>query len=202
MPARRVSGFRLISEGATIDGRAVAAGPVLRVQCSGGSAGSPADCFYFKQEGVLFVLADTPDYAVVVGNDDFSDAHNTIKLDHLNVNNRKYRFRRRRLPVQLRARQRFVGGLRIGRRRRRAGARADAVLADFRVPAPRKAPADAALVLENGFNFANTFFALDLEVSPICLSHHLRHMTDRIRSSRRISLARPRSTRRRARTIC
>ena len=81
-------GFRLISEGATIDGRAIAAGPVLRVRCSGGLPGAPADCFYFKQEGVLFVLADTPDYAVVIGNDDFSDAHNTIKLDHLNVNNR------------------------------------------------------------------------------------------------------------------
>ena len=25
-------------------------------------------------------------------------------------------------------------------------------------------------MLENGFNYANTFFALDLEVSPICLS--------------------------------
>ena len=81
-------GFRLVSEGATIDGRAIATGPVLRVLCSGGVPGAPADCFYFKQEGVLFVLADTPDYAVVIGNDDFSDAHNTIKLDHLNVNNR------------------------------------------------------------------------------------------------------------------
>ena len=33
-------GFRLISEGATIDGRAIAAGPVLQVQCSGGVPGA------------------------------------------------------------------------------------------------------------------------------------------------------------------
>jgi hypothetical protein len=31
------------------------------------------------------------------------------------------------------------------------------------------------LVLENGFNFSNTFFALDLEVSPICLSITFNH---------------------------
>ena len=61
-------------------------------QCSGGVPGAPANCFYFKQEGVLFVLADTPDYAVVIGKDDFLDAHNTIKLDHLNVNNRSTDF--------------------------------------------------------------------------------------------------------------
>jgi len=36
-------GFRLISEGATLDGRAIAAGPVLRVQCSGGVPGAPAE---------------------------------------------------------------------------------------------------------------------------------------------------------------
>jgi hypothetical protein len=65
----------------------VAAGPVVQVQCSGGAPGSPTGCFYFKEEGVLFVLANTPAYAVVIGKADFSDAHNTIKLDHLNVNN-------------------------------------------------------------------------------------------------------------------
>ena len=35
------SGFRLISEGATIDGRAIASGPVLQVECSGGTPASP-----------------------------------------------------------------------------------------------------------------------------------------------------------------
>ena len=108
---------------------------VRSCRCSAPAAcrGQPADCFYFKQEGMLFVLADTPDYAVVIGKNDFSDAHNTIKLDHLNVNNRSIGSGRRRLPVQLRARQRFVGGLRVGRRRCRACARTDTVLADFGV---------------------------------------------------------------------
>jgi hypothetical protein len=80
-------GFRLISRGATLDGRTIASGDVLRVQCSGGTPASPANCFYFRQEGTLFVTALTPDYAVRIGNPDFSDAHNSLKLDHLIVNN-------------------------------------------------------------------------------------------------------------------
>jgi len=60
-------GFRLISEGATIDGRAIASGPVLQIQCGGGSTGSSTGCFYFKEEGSLFVNASTPAYAVVIG---------------------------------------------------------------------------------------------------------------------------------------
>src|SRR5258708_1091037 len=81
------NGFRLISAGATPDGRTIAAGPVLEVQCNGGTTGSPANCFYFKEEGTLFVNANTPSYALVLGKSDFSDAHNSIKLDHLSVNN-------------------------------------------------------------------------------------------------------------------
>ena len=80
-------GFRLISEAATIDGRTIASGPVLQIQCGGGSTSSPTGCFYFKEEGSLFVNASTPAYAVVLGKADFSDAHNSVKLDHLIVNN-------------------------------------------------------------------------------------------------------------------
>src|SRR6202035_5159579 len=80
-------GFRLISHGATIDGRTIASGEILKVQCSGGTPASPANCFYFRQEGTLFVNASTPDYAVKIGSPDFSDAHNSLKLDHLIVNN-------------------------------------------------------------------------------------------------------------------
>jgi hypothetical protein len=76
-------GFRLISEGATLDGRTIVSGDVLRVQCSDGTSSSPANCFYFRAEGTLFVNASTPDYAVRIGKPDFSDAHNSIKLDHL-----------------------------------------------------------------------------------------------------------------------
>src|SRR5262249_45953427 len=70
-------GFRLISQAATIDGRAIASGPVLQIQCGQGTPTSPTGCFYFKQEGTLFVNASTPDYAVVFGKADFSDAHNS-----------------------------------------------------------------------------------------------------------------------------
>ena len=80
-------GFRLISEGATIDGRSIASGPVLQVQCGGGSTGSPTGCFYFREEGTLFVNGSTPAYVVVFGKTDFSDAHNSAKIDHLIVNN-------------------------------------------------------------------------------------------------------------------
>jgi hypothetical protein len=81
------NGFRLISHGATLDGRTIASGAVLQIQCSGGTPASPANCFYFRQEGTLFVTANTPGYAVRVGLVDFSDAHNSLKLDHLVVNN-------------------------------------------------------------------------------------------------------------------
>ena len=77
------NGFRLISEGATLDGTSIASGPVLQVQCSGGTTGSPAGCFYFKEQGALTIKASTPAYAVVIGKTDFSDAHNSLKLDDL-----------------------------------------------------------------------------------------------------------------------
>ena len=81
-------GFRLISDGAVIDGRTIASGPVLQIQCGGGTTSGPTGCFYFRaSEGALFVNGNTPAYVVVVGNTDFSDAHNSAKFDHLIVNN-------------------------------------------------------------------------------------------------------------------
>jgi hypothetical protein len=162
-------GVRLISEGATLDGRSIAVGPVLRVQCSGGTPEAPAGCFYFKQEGVLFVLADTPAYAVVIGKDDFSDAHNTIKLDHLNVNNASTdaaaggcRFNYV-LDSDLWAACVSAGG----------GAGLAFEQTQFsRISGSGTAQGTGGrgVVLENGYTYANTFLALDLEVSPICLS--------------------------------
>jgi len=81
------SGLRLISEGAVIDGRTIVSGPVLQIQCGGGTTGSPTGCFYFKEEGTLFVNGNTASYVVVFGKPDFSDAHNSAKIDHLIVNN-------------------------------------------------------------------------------------------------------------------
>ena len=86
--SRAGSGFRIISRGARIDGTAIHNGPVLAIICSGGTTAKPMGCFYFHEEGSLFVNADTSDYAVRFGLDDFSDAHNSAKIDHLIVNNR------------------------------------------------------------------------------------------------------------------
>jgi hypothetical protein len=163
------SGFRLISEGATIDGRAVAAGPVLQVYCSGGVPAAPAGCFYFKQEGVLFVLADTPDYAVVIGNDDFSDAQNTIKLDHLNVNNRNTS------SAAGGCRFNYVLDSDLWVACVSAGGSAGLALEQTQFSrisgsGTAQGTGGRGLVLENGYNYANTFLALDLEVSPVCLS--------------------------------
>src|ERR1700761_2915753 len=73
------TGFELISRGATIDGTAVR-GPALIIDCA-------ADCFYFHQEGTLFVNANTPGQpAVMIGKSDFSDPQNSIKIEHLIVN--------------------------------------------------------------------------------------------------------------------
>src|SRR5439155_755726 len=57
--SQAANGFRLISEGATLDGRGIASGPVLQVLCSGGSPASPAGCFYLKIEGTLNILANS-----------------------------------------------------------------------------------------------------------------------------------------------
>lgn len=167
-------GFRLISDGAVIDGRAIASGPVLQIQCGGGTTSSPTGCFYFKEEGTLFVNGNTPAYVVVVGKTDFSDAHNSAKFDHLIVNN---------------ANTAAVGG----------GCQFNYVLdsdifavcvatggaaglAFEQVQFSRVSGAGTAegiggrgVVLENGYNFSNTFFALDLEVSPTCLSITFSH---------------------------
>ena len=81
------AGFELISRGAIIDGTSISDGPAVKIQCSGGSRAAPIGCFYFHQEGTLFVNARSSGYAVVIGKPDLSDAHNSIKFDHLIVNN-------------------------------------------------------------------------------------------------------------------
>jgi hypothetical protein len=162
-------GFRLISDGAVIDGRSIASGPVLQVQCGGGTTDSPTGCFYFKEEGTLFVNGNTPGYAVVFGKTDFSDAHNSAKIDHLVVNNASA------APVSGGCQFNFLLDSDIYAICVASGGAAG--LALEQVQFSRISGAGTAegaggrgLVLENGYNFSNTFFALDLEVSPTCLS--------------------------------
>ncbi|MFL5266813.1 MAG: glycosyl hydrolase family 28-related protein [Stellaceae bacterium] len=162
-------GLRLISDGAVIDGRAIATGPVLQIQCGGGTIASPTGCFYFKEEGTLFVNGNTPAYVVIFGKPDFSDAHNSAKIDHLIVNNAstaagagacQFNYL---LDSDIYAVCVSAGG--------------GAGIALEQVQFSRISGAGTAegaggrgLVLENGYNFSNTFLALDLEVSPTCLS--------------------------------
>ncbi len=167
-------GFRLVSDGAVIDGRTIASGPVLQIQCGGGTTSSPTGCFYFKEEGSLFVNGNTPAYVVVVGKTDFSDAHNSAKFDHLIVNNAnsaaagggcQFNYV---LDSDIFAVCVATGGA--------------AGLAFEQVQFSRISGAGTAegiggrgVVLENGYNFSNTFLALDLEVSPTCLSITFNH---------------------------
>ena len=161
-------GFRLISEGATLDGRTIVSGDVLRVQCSDGTSSSPANCFYFRAEGTLFVNASTPDYAVRIGKPDFSDAHNSIKLDHLVVNNASTASAAGALQLN------YVLDSDIFAIADSAGGAAGLALEQVqfsRISGAGTAAATGgtALLLENGFNFANTVFAFDMEASPTCL---------------------------------
>jgi Pectate lyase superfamily protein len=162
-------GLRLISDGAVIDGRSIASGPVLQIQCGGGTTDSPTGCFYFKEEGTLFVNGNTPDYVFVIGESDFSDAHNSAKIDHLVVNNAST------APASGGCKLNYLLDSDVYAICVAAGGAAG--LALEQVQFSRISGAGTAegaggrgLVLENGYNFSNTFLALDLEVSPTCLS--------------------------------
>jgi hypothetical protein len=167
-------GFRLISEGATIDGRGIASGSVLQIECGGGSVASPTGCFYFKEEGTLFVSASTPAYAVVIGKTDFSDAHNSAKIDHLVVHNASAD------PAAGGCQFNFVLDSDVYAVCVSTGGAAGLALEQTQFSrisgaGTAEATGGRGLVLENGYNFSNVFFGLDLEVSPICLSITFNH---------------------------
>ena len=165
---RSDTGFRVISMGAILDGKAIAQQPVLEIECSGGTPISPKGCFYFNEQGTLFVNARSDGYAVVIGQRDFSDAQNSIKIDHLIVNNA--------------GAGSHAGGLQLNYvLNSDISAVADSVggaagIALEQTPISRLSGAGsasarngAALPIENGYSFANTIAAMDLEVAPTCL---------------------------------
>jgi hypothetical protein len=126
-------------------------------------------CFYFKEEGALFVRANTPSYAVVIGKSDFSDAQNAIKLDHLVVNNASTSAAAGGLQLN------YVLNSDIYAVADSAGGAAGIALEQTqfsRISGAGSAAGTggAAMLLENGFNFANTIFGFDFEVAPTCLS--------------------------------
>src|SRR5439155_25355598 len=150
------------------EGRKIAEGPVLQVKCSGGTASSPTGCFYFKQEGTLFVNANTPAYAVVIGKTDFSDAHNSGKLDRLVVNNASTAAAAGGLQLN------YVLDSDIFAIADSAGGAAGLALEQTqfsRISGAGSAAASggSSLLLEQGYKYANTIFAFDMEVSPTCL---------------------------------
>ncbi len=172
--SQAAKGVRLISGGAVIDGRTVSVGPVMQIQCGGGTPASPTGCFYFKEEGSLFVNANTPNYAVIVGRSDFSDANNSIKIDHLIVNNSNTGSAAGACQFN------YVLDSDIYAVCDSAGGAAGMAFEQTQFSRVSGAATAAAaggrsVVLENGYNFSNTFSGLDLEVSPICLSITFNH---------------------------
>src|SRR6516162_6119245 len=152
------AGFELISRGAIIDGTGIQNTPAVEITCA-------SDCFYFHQEGTLFVNANTTTYALVVGKPDFSDAHNSIKLDHLIVNNANNgpSAGGMQLNYVLNADMFVVADV--------AGAGNGLALEQVQFSTIRGAASatnGAALAIENGYSFADTFTSLDLEVSKTC----------------------------------
>jgi hypothetical protein len=167
--ARADTGFRLISMGAILDGTVISASPVLVINCSGGSRAKPKGCFYFKEEGTLFVNARSNEYAVIVGNRDFSDAHNSIKIDHLIVNNAGQGARSGGLQLN------YVLSSDIFAVADAAGGAAGIALEQTQISRISGAGSaagkgGAGLLIEHGYNFANTIYAMDLEVAPTCLT--------------------------------
>jgi hypothetical protein len=165
---RSDTGFRVISMGAILNGKAISAQPVLEIQCSGGTAVSPKGCFYFNEQGTLFVNANSDSYAVVIGRNDFSDAQNSLKIDHLIVNNASGGARAGGLKLN------YVLSSEIYAVADSAGGAAGIALEQTQISRISGAGSAAgrggvALLIENGYSFADTIDAMDLEVAPTCL---------------------------------
>ncbi len=171
---RSDTGFRLISMGAILDGRTISSQPVLEIVCSGGTPISPKGCFYFNEQGTLFVNAHTDGYAVVIGSGDFSDAQNSLKIDHLIVNNASTGARAGGLQLN------YVLNSEIFAVADSAGGAAGIALEQTQISRLSGAGSaagrgGAALLIENGYSFANTIDAMDLEVAPTCLEINARN---------------------------
>lgn len=156
------TGFQIISDGAVID--AAATGQrALSIECGGGTPDNPKGCFYFHIQGTLFVNANTSAAAVRFGLNDFSDAHNSAKLDHLIVNNGGPGYAVR-LNYILNA-DIFAVAVSAGS----AGLVMDQVQFS-RVSGAASATTGTAMLIHNGYTMANTIQAIDLEVAHTCLA--------------------------------
>jgi Pectate lyase superfamily protein len=165
---RATVGFRLISMGAVIDGTSISSQPVLEILCSGGNPHAPKGCFYFSEQGTLFVNGNTQGYAAVIGQPDFSDAHNSIKIDHLMVNNANGGSGAGGLQLN------YVLSSQIFAVADSAGGAAGIALEQTQIThiagaGSASASSGTGLLIENGYSFANTIESVDLEEAPTCL---------------------------------
>lgn len=81
------NGPQIISQAAFIDGRSIASGNVLAIQCSGGTPASPVICNHFGIKGWLTIMGSGAGYVVTIGKTDFSDQQNGVRIDHLVTTN-------------------------------------------------------------------------------------------------------------------
>jgi hypothetical protein len=156
------TGFQIISDGAIID--ATATGQrAITIECSGGTPDNSKGCFYFHIQGTLFVNANTAAAAVRFGLNDFSDAHNSAKIDHLIANNAGPGHAVR-LNYILNA-DIFAVAVTAGS----AGLVMDQVQFS-KISGAASATTGTAMLIQNGYTFSNTISAIDLEVARICLA--------------------------------
>jgi len=153
-PQARV-GFTIISDGAIIDGRAMHQ-PVVQIECA-------SDCFYFHLVGTLTVWADVSDAAFQIGKLDFSDPHNSAKIDHLIVNNSDPWGTAVRFNYVLNADVSVyaVGGY-VGLWLRQ--------VQFSKINGAMTGEGGFGILIDDGYTFANTIQAIDVESSPYCMA--------------------------------
>lgn len=161
------TGFRVISDGATIDGTPIAAGPVLQVQCGGGTPGSPTNCNEFKEQGTLYINAAGSGYAFIFGTTNFADLQQFPRIDQVVVANTGAGGG----GCQL---NNIVAG-QIGLACSATGSGALAGLAleqtqTSSLSGPFSSTGGVALLLENGSSLRNSFTGLQLAQSATCIS--------------------------------
>jgi hypothetical protein len=156
------TGFQIISDGAVIDASATGL-RAITVTCSGGTSNEPKSCFYFHIQGTLFVNANTWQAAFRFGQNDYSDAHNSAKVDHLIVNNAGSGYAIR-LNYVLNA-DIFTVAVTAGS----AGLVMDQVQFS-KISGAASATTGTAMLIQSGYTFSNTISAIDLEVAQTCLA--------------------------------
>jgi hypothetical protein len=158
------TGFQIISDGAVID--ATATGQrAMSIECSGGTRENPKGCFYLHLQGTLFINANVPGAAAFrFGLNDFSDAHNSPKIDHLIVSNSAPTGYAVRLEYVLNA-DIFTVAVSAGP----VGLMMNQVQFS-RISGAASASAGTAMLIQGGYTFANTFQAIDIEVAQVGLA--------------------------------